>query len=113
MVGTDSTFLSNALSGIIPAFGVLLAGAVVNLIRNRRKMHDQLEQAAKDKAKADDSALAARVAVLEAQAARVTTWLGGTTDYFGKPRKDGFMDTFPEWQKSVDSRLNQALGNSH
>lgn len=50
------------------------------------------------------------VAELKKGYTKLNDWLGGTTDpWTGKPRHDGFIETFPIYQEEVKNTLGEIV----
>jgi hypothetical protein len=83
--------LDSALSGVIPAVGIVVGTAAVKLMSTRRKAAEQKDRDART---VDTT--------LEASVKEMTEFLGGTPATIFKPKQPGFVERFDGLEQKVD-----------
>lgn len=90
------SLFDSSISGVIPAVGVLVGGAVVGLIRQNR-----------ENKKTAGAATSAETAHLESTVKEMNDFMVGTPATAFRPATPGFIDRFDSLEKKVDTHGQQ------
>lgn len=87
------SLFDSAISGVIPAVGVVVGGAVVGLVRNKRKETEDGRRAS-----------SMENSQLEATVKEMSDFMVGTKQTPFRPAAPGFIDRFNALEEKVDTQ---------
>ena len=113
----ESTFdWTPYLNGLVPAVGVFIAAAVLNIVRTRREEERETNKAASQKVKDDAAAAADKLqreslshaqenAILEDRVRGLEEFIGGKDATMFAPSQPGFTERFDGLEHKVDGMV--------
>lgn len=104
---------------VFGGIGATIIQAVGKRVAAARSEYRKMKRAPDVQETEDITTMKADIKLLKTGYEKLNAWLGGTKDFLGQPKHDGFIETFPAYQNEVRETLAEILdrlpknGNGH